>query len=110
MRTTLVGAPGAPDCLGSRDQRLAPPPRPQGLNCSRVLARRGVRHISGHPSPAPAPREAPANAQSPAAPGPVEAEAAPVAPGAAAMPLYEGLGSGGEKTAVVIDLGEAFTK
>ncbi|OCT68521.1 hypothetical protein XELAEV_18039823mg [Xenopus laevis] len=26
------------------------------------------------------------------------------------MPLYEGLGSGGEKTAVVIDLGEAFTK
>lgn len=28
----------------------------------------------------------------------------------AAMPLYEGLGSGGEKTAVVIDLGEAFTK
>uniref|UniRef100_A0A2K5I989 Actin related protein 10 n=1 Tax=Colobus angolensis palliatus TaxID=336983 RepID=A0A2K5I989_COLAP len=25
------------------------------------------------------------------------------------MPLYEGLGSGGEKTAVVIDLGEAFT-
>ncbi|KAJ6652748.1 hypothetical protein lerEdw1_010939 [Lerista edwardsae] len=30
--------------------------------------------------------------------------------GAAAMPLYEGLGSGGEKTAVVIDLGVAFTK
>lgn len=30
--------------------------------------------------------------------------------GLAAMPLYEGLGSGGEKTAVVIDLGEAFTK
>lgn len=30
--------------------------------------------------------------------------------GEAAMPLYEGLGSGGEKTAVVIDLGEAFTK
>lgn len=28
----------------------------------------------------------------------------------ATMPLYEGLGSGGEKTAVVIDLGEAFTK
>ncbi|XP_062974277.1 actin-related protein 10 [Elgaria multicarinata webbii] len=26
------------------------------------------------------------------------------------MPLYEGLGSGGEKTAVVIDLGAAFTK
>uniref|UniRef100_A0A8C5VCG9 Actin related protein 10 n=1 Tax=Microcebus murinus TaxID=30608 RepID=A0A8C5VCG9_MICMU len=26
------------------------------------------------------------------------------------MPLYEGLGSSGEKTAVVIDLGEAFTK
>ncbi|XP_015705761.1 actin-related protein 10-like [Coturnix japonica] len=26
------------------------------------------------------------------------------------MPLYEGLGSGGEKTAVVLDLGEAFTK
>ncbi|NXL32655.1 ARP10 protein, partial [Glaucidium brasilianum] len=26
------------------------------------------------------------------------------------MPLYEGLGSGGEKTAVVIDLGEAYTK
>ncbi|KAG8449406.1 hypothetical protein GDO86_016161 [Hymenochirus boettgeri] len=26
------------------------------------------------------------------------------------MPLYEGLGSGGEKTAVVIDLGESFTK
>ncbi|NXJ16259.1 ARP10 protein, partial [Odontophorus gujanensis] len=26
------------------------------------------------------------------------------------MPLYEGLGSGGEKTAVVMDLGEAFTK
>jgi len=26
------------------------------------------------------------------------------------MPLYEVLGSGGEKTAVVIDLGEAFTK
>ncbi|XP_027558463.1 actin-related protein 10 [Neopelma chrysocephalum] len=26
------------------------------------------------------------------------------------MPLYEGLGSGGEKTAVVIDLGQAFTK
>lgn len=28
----------------------------------------------------------------------------------AAMPLYEGLGSGGEKTAVVLDLGAAFTK
>lgn len=28
----------------------------------------------------------------------------------AAMPVYEGLGSGAEKTAVVIDLGEAFTK
>ncbi|KQL60478.1 hypothetical protein AAES_07535 [Amazona aestiva] len=25
------------------------------------------------------------------------------------MPLYEGLGSGGEKTAVVMDLGKAFT-
>lgn len=30
--------------------------------------------------------------------------------GLSTMPLYEGLGSGGEKTAVVIDLGEAFTK
>uniref|UniRef100_A0A8C8ZJT9 Actin-related protein 10 n=1 Tax=Prolemur simus TaxID=1328070 RepID=A0A8C8ZJT9_PROSS len=26
------------------------------------------------------------------------------------MPLYEGLGSGREKTGVLIDLGEAFTK
>ena len=26
------------------------------------------------------------------------------------MPLFEGLGSGGEKTAVVIDLGAAYTK
>lgn len=26
------------------------------------------------------------------------------------MPLFDGLGSGGEKTAIVIDLGAAFTK
>lgn len=28
----------------------------------------------------------------------------------AVMPLYRGLGRGGEKIAVVLDLGEAFTK
>lgn len=41
-------------------------------------------------------------------PAPLSVSAARPAPGA--MPLYEGLGSGGEKTAVVLDLGEAFTK
>lgn len=47
--------------------------------------------------------------------GPAEGRSASVGTvlrgsGGAAMPLYEGLGSGGEKTAVVLDLGEAFTK
>lgn len=74
--------PGAPDHLGLRGVRLQ-------------LGQPGSSAARG-PRPAPAPRLA-------------------LAPRAAsrslsAMPLYEGLGSGGEKTAVVIDLGEAFTK
>lgn len=82
-----------------------------------------MRHSQGQPGPrAPRPREVPAGAtaRSPSPrPRPPSAEICRQQGSVglqvfiglfATMPLYEGLGSGGEKTAVVIDLGEAFTK
>lgn len=115
--------PCAPRALVSGDPCISSP-LVQGTRMpERMCVRRGVRHSRGQPGAgAPRSREAPADAttSSPSPrrwPHPLRAKVCDfcvrdtlLTAWFTTMPLYEGLGSGGEKTAVVIDLGEAFTK